>query len=135
MRIRVEPPLDRGWITLDPQGIIPNHGPRNPERLERLRTSMAKEGWWGFPVMVEAHAWNASHRLAVAKELGMKEVPCIMVPHDYLARKTAFDPTRAELRLNHMREAYGDTHPMTIALMVESGQYGGIENFYQKAGL
>ena len=133
--IRVEPPLNQGWVPINPQGIIPNHGPRNPERLERLRKSMAKEGWWGFPVMVEAHAWNASHRLAVAKELGMTEVPAVFVPHDYYSRTSSYDPQVASVRLEHMRAAFGDGHPLTVALKVERGEYGGIENFYKKAGL
>jgi len=134
-KITIAPPLETGWIPLPLDGVVPDHGPRDPARLERLRKSMSEKGWLGFPVMVEAHAWNASHRLAVARELGFKEIPAVLIPSDWYTKgpTSVLKPEDSWSRLEYAKEMYGDTHPMTVALKIERGEMGGIKDFYETA--
>lgn len=82
---------------------------------------MREKGWVGRPIMVMAQAWCASHRIAVAKELGLTHVPVLWVPADIMDHQTGFNPKDPGQRYAHCRAAYGDHHPIVRAIAIEQG--------------
>lgn len=128
MPIEIMSPV-KSWSVLPIDAVIPHHLPRDPERTKRLTASFKKYGWKGFPVIVHVKGWCASHRMAVARELGMTEIPVTYVPWDWDMRESSY-PNETSCRLERAKQLYGDDHPLTLALRIERGEQGGIEKEY-----
>lgn len=119
--LKVDHEFDGQWQPFPLKYLTPNHPPRDQERWDRLRESMGKHGWVGRPIIALAQAWCASHRIQVAKELGMTQVPVLWVPGDGMARESNFDPRDPGMRLAHFHTVYGDNHPIVKAIKREQG--------------
>jgi len=67
--------------------ITPPHEVRDTEKLESLVASMKKNGWQGRPILAfdvgnGLEALTGTHRLAAAKQAGIKDVPVLKISDD-----------------------------------------------------
>ena len=133
-RITILPPMDAFWEAAPTEYIIPDHPPRDGSRTDRLMASMSKHGWYGYPVMVDRdtkRAWNASHRLAVAKALEFDYVPVIFTPEDLYSREGAVRrDADVAYRIGYLLNTYGDKSPFGMAILIEQKSYGGLVDGY-----
>jgi uncharacterized ParB-like nuclease family protein len=80
--------LPAGFNCIPPEKIMPIHGVQDQAKYEALVEAMRLEGWEGRPLLVvyrqggasyRYQALTGSHRLAAAREVGLKEIPAIVV--------------------------------------------------------
>ncbi|WP_300667268.1 ParB N-terminal domain-containing protein [Desulfoluna sp.] len=114
--------------------IEPPHKPRDCSRVKKLEQNL-KGGWIGRPLLVEQlkligelsqryAAWTGSHRIAAAKNLGFKSVPCLMITLEEANiaidrggynRKVGYSSLRNAIS-GH--DGLGDTHKLTALVEV-----------------
>lgn len=61
--------------------ITPLHAARYRKHVRELAHDMRRNGWQGRPLLVierdnDYLAWTGSHRIAAAKEAGIRQIPC-----------------------------------------------------------
>lgn len=82
--------------------IKPPHEIDNFAKLENLKSSILKSGWRGPPLIVNGdQALTGTHRLAAAKQIGLRLVPVVelsVLDESDLTQISA-NPSRAELKL------------------------------------
>ena len=70
---------------ISPHEIFPHENHCN-NRLKILLKKISKEGMWTSPLLVDRHnmiLMDGHHRLAVAKIMNLKKIPCLML--DYIS--------------------------------------------------
>jgi hypothetical protein len=78
-----------GTIYLDPKEITALHEARSHQHLGELTDDMERNGWTGRPLLVierenDYLAWTGSHRIAAAKEVGLRQIPCYVLSESKL---------------------------------------------------
>ena len=133
-RITIVSPMDAHWEAAPTQAIVPDHPPRDGSRTALLTASMQAHGWYGYPVIVDQttkRAWNASHRLAVAKTLDFDYVPVVWLPEDLYTRPQA--PKRdadSAVRIGYALNTYGENSQIGLAIRIEQRTLGGLVDGY-----
>ncbi len=96
-------------INIDPQALTPPHEPRMTALVEELAEDMQEVGWQGRPLLVFRRnngsyvAWTGSHRIAAARVVGLKTIPCYvllessLIKHGYDADDGILDYERLEM--------------------------------------
>ena len=74
------------WLTMkEVKDLEPPNLPDDEDHLSELKDSMAQNGWKGPPLLLlifddgEIRLLQGSHRIAAAREIGLAEIPFIIV--------------------------------------------------------
>ena len=76
---------------LCPDEVAPLHEARRPTLLAELVADMQERGWQGRDLLVietesAYQAWTGSHRIAAAREVGLKTIPCYVIQEKKLLK-------------------------------------------------
>lgn len=69
-----------GLAIYDGSQYAPRHEVYDPAKRDRLADALAARGWQGAPIVADvqtAQAITGSHRIAAARQAGVKEVPAV----------------------------------------------------------
>jgi hypothetical protein len=98
---------------VSPYRVSPIHEVRDRGKLHTLVQSMKESGWEGDPVLAikngeeDFQAWNASHRIAAAKQAGLDDIPVVAIEReDFLeaAEVAGYNEEQAESLLENQED-------------------------------